>query len=117
MNGLDHWRFILWDWILQALNKIGVLLIRKKEGTAVGPAIKKVCHTRENGHLEQEEKGRTQDSIDTWHSYREGGWGRNAKCQRNRRRREPEKSPRKSPGRFSRTTCGSCFTVVHVEEL
>lgn len=53
------------------MNKTGVLLAKKKEGTAVRPAIKKVCHTREGEHLEQEDKGRTQNSMDVWHSHRE----------------------------------------------
>lgn len=89
------------------MNKIGVLLAKKKEGTAVGPAIKKVCHTREGEHLEQEDKGRTQNSMDVWHSHREEI--------SNAKEIGGEKSPERSPGRVPggcvyRGSCGRALS-------
>lgn len=72
----------------------------------MGPA----CHTRECRLLEQEEKGRTQNAMDTWHSYREEEGDEEFSCPREieeeSQRGAPIKAQEDFPG--GHVCSGSC---------
>lgn len=88
-------------------------------GNGRWPAIKKVCHTKECGYLEQEEeKRRTQDPMDTWHSHREEGGEKisNAKeIGEESQRGEPRKAQEGFPG--GHVYSGSCGRALSKRRL